>query len=573
MLTGDEASADTEERGGAARFTVRALLIAVVFFVGVAPTLSWLEFSSGSENLVVGTVLEMRRGGPWLIPTLKGEPRTSKPPLATWITAALVPPGEVAALSSAGPARDAAYERLAWHVRWPALAIGCSTLVAAAWLGRVIVSDAAGLATAAIMGSTLMFLRFARVETTDVHLALWATIANAVLVALLLRPRTRPWLGCIAAGLAIGLALMSKGPVALVETLAPIAVFLIWRRWRGSDFAIARIGWGPVIAGVIAAMAIALPWPVYVSTRMSGQVLTWYREVSRVGAIDEPADPAWVYLSLIPLLLPWSGFFVLGAVFLCQKKFGTARAVMLLAMVFVPIVVMVFFKDKNDRYLQPMLAPAALICAMGFLRLGDPADAGAERWRRGMGHFTFAALLLTVVGLAVAGATPLVQRLDGSAGWWSWKLAAASSVAGSVIVLMGWRIDPSGRRTLLPVAVITMIGAQALLMYGYAQSPRGRSDGRPVADLIVAALPGDAEVWLYAPPGRFQKSPVDVPIYLNRVVTRTESVSDIIAKGKRAAVMVHCREGQTVPPELGGWQEIGTAEKNRGVWHVLVSPG
>ena len=59
-------------------------LIAALFLVVIAPTLSWLEFSGGSENLVVATVLEVRRGGPWLVPTLKGEPRTTKPPLTTW---------------------------------------------------------------------------------------------------------------------------------------------------------------------------------------------------------------------------------------------------------------------------------------------------------------------------------------------------------------------------------------------------------------------------------------------------------------------------------------------------------
>ncbi len=60
-------------------------------------TLRWMEFSGGSEDLNVGTVLEMRRGGPWIIPTLKGAPRTTKPPLTAWITAGIVRPGTVAA--------------------------------------------------------------------------------------------------------------------------------------------------------------------------------------------------------------------------------------------------------------------------------------------------------------------------------------------------------------------------------------------------------------------------------------------------------------------------------------------
>src|SRR3954466_5172615 len=99
-----------------------ALGVAALVFAAVAPTLSWLEFSSGSENLVVETVLEMRRGGPWLVPALERQPRTQKPPLPAWVTAAAARPATVAALADRHPdRRAAAYARLAWEVRWPAL--------------------------------------------------------------------------------------------------------------------------------------------------------------------------------------------------------------------------------------------------------------------------------------------------------------------------------------------------------------------------------------------------------------------------------------------------------------------
>src|SRR5689334_2392205 len=98
-----------------------ALGVAALVFAAVAPTLSWLEFSSGSENLVVETVLEMRRGGPWLVPTLEKQPRTQKPPLPAWVTAAAARPGTVAGLADHDAVRRAiAYTHLAWEVRWPA---------------------------------------------------------------------------------------------------------------------------------------------------------------------------------------------------------------------------------------------------------------------------------------------------------------------------------------------------------------------------------------------------------------------------------------------------------------------
>jgi len=173
------------------RFTLVSVLIATAFFAAVAPTLPWLEFSSGSENLVTETVLEMRRGGPWIIPQLAGMPRTSKPPLPAWICAAFVRPASVAALSDRD-GRDAAYRTLAWEVRWPALVFAALTIVAGAWLGRLLLqSDRGGWVTAAMMGSSILLLRFGRTMSTDVQLALWVTVANVFLVMAVMNPRRR----------------------------------------------------------------------------------------------------------------------------------------------------------------------------------------------------------------------------------------------------------------------------------------------------------------------------------------------------------------------------------------------
>src|SRR5215471_12112008 len=71
--------------GFSARDLLAMVAIPLLFYAAIAPTLTWLEFDSGSENLVVAAALEMRRGSQWLMPTLQGELRITKPPLATWI--------------------------------------------------------------------------------------------------------------------------------------------------------------------------------------------------------------------------------------------------------------------------------------------------------------------------------------------------------------------------------------------------------------------------------------------------------------------------------------------------------
>ncbi|HEX4796615.1 MAG TPA: phospholipid carrier-dependent glycosyltransferase, partial [Humisphaera sp.] len=225
-----------------------------------------MEFSNTPENLNVATALEIRRTGNWLFPTLDGEPRTRKPPLTAWLTAAAIRSSTLDALNNHSAAvRTDGYRRLAWDVRWPALLACCATFVAVFVLGAMIGGARLGWASSIICASTFYFLRYARVSSVDVHLTLWVTTANAFLAAALLRRRL--WMGCAGAGVAIGLAFMSKGPVALTETVVPFAAYALWQaRWasarRPSLSAIS-----PVILGVVVCLLVALPWFLAVLAR------------------------------------------------------------------------------------------------------------------------------------------------------------------------------------------------------------------------------------------------------------------------------------------------------------------
>src|SRR5438046_3063750 len=117
------------EQGGRGRDWLARILIPLLFFCATAPTLRWVEFAGGAENIVVATAMEMRRSGQWIIPTLAGEKRIAKPPLAAWIAAGSIDHETFAkTLSDDPPTREAAYRKLAWEVRWPALLCGCITL-------------------------------------------------------------------------------------------------------------------------------------------------------------------------------------------------------------------------------------------------------------------------------------------------------------------------------------------------------------------------------------------------------------------------------------------------------------
>src|SRR4051812_26237794 len=172
-----------ETRAPLPRWVVWIGLVALVFGA-VGPTLPWLEFSGGMENLNIATALELRRDHPgdWLVPTLEGEPRIKKPPLTAWLTGHAMRPATVAAMSSTDPVvREAAAARLAWESRWPSLLAACLMVVATYELGRAVADATVGLVAGLVAATTVIFLQFGRSAMVDVHLGLWVTVANVAL--------------------------------------------------------------------------------------------------------------------------------------------------------------------------------------------------------------------------------------------------------------------------------------------------------------------------------------------------------------------------------------------------------
>jgi 4-amino-4-deoxy-L-arabinose transferase-like glycosyltransferase len=535
-------------------FWVRTFLIAVVFFVGVAPTLSWLEFSGGSENLVVGTVLEMRRGGPWVVPTLKGEPRTTKPPLATWVGASFVSDRTMEGIREVDSAkRQAAYARLAWEVRWPALVSACLMLIGVGWLGKAVADERVGLLAAVMAGSSIMWLRFGRSATTDVQLALWVTVANAGLMWGVFAGR---WLKAgLIAGVALGLAMMSKGPVALVQTVVPLGIFLVWRKWSSRGHrpdAYAAEGIKLLAVTMAVALVIALPWPVYVLSQNSQQLSAWWREIFRTSEEGFGRDPAYVYLAIVPLLVPWCGLLILGVVSAVWER--EEKSVAALVMVVAPILVMALFKDKAERYLLPMLGPAAVLSAQALVRERDRRYAIAKKIAIG---FMFGALIVVGVGL------PLERAKEQ---WWSWNVAVLFAIAMLGVILFAW----FRRRLLIMMgaAAVVMLGAHALFLHGYRNSPNGRSEMKPLADAIVERAGREAIVMGYQREDWWGRVPNDLGIYLDKTIRAVGDVGMLIDRRVPQVVVVYVPDGVAVPKAFEGWEWIGATRRNKGEWRA-----
>jgi 4-amino-4-deoxy-L-arabinose transferase-like glycosyltransferase len=556
-------------------FLTRAVAIVAIFFLAIAPTLSWPQFSGDSEDLVVQTVLQIRNGGPWWIPMLGDQPRSKKPPLPTWIAAASVTNATMQGLASTDPAtRESAYRWLAWEVRWPSLLAACGMLIAVACLANLIGGPAHVIPSILIFGSSLMFLRYTRSATTDVYLALGVLVANAFLALAILRDRW--WLGCIGAGTALGLALMCKGPVSLVQALLPIGTFLLIRKIATSKPApssldsdeFSRVAPSrrralPIAIGTFTMLALGLPWYLSVLLRNPESLSTWLTEIDRHGAAVPSHAPLLAYLILLPNLFPWLPMFIAGVYLIC-KNFRVGKPITLaLFLVFVPIVFMSFFPDRKERYLLPMAGPAAILAAHAAVRMKRSLP--TRDFASNLVWVSYWAILI-VFAIGVPIACGLLLKDPNGQRCISIGFQLITLIAASTIVIVGIMRQSKWRVSFLYAGAALMLLLNAFFLYGWSQSTLGLSEMKPLADRLHAAFPRRQIVY-FDPPPDGKPVTLDLYIYLDHPVPVLSEWPP--ADGSVAAVVMLKKDGDPVP-NFPGWTIWCDLISRKHHWYMLT---
>lgn len=553
----------------------------LLFFGGIAPTLTWLEFSGGLENLNIDTALELRRDHPsilpvagkaeasWMIPTLEGEPRVKKPPLTAWITALSIRPQTVKAMSDADPSiRRAADQTLAWEVRWPSLLAACLMLIATYELGRVVADSTTGLVAALIGGSTLMFLKFGSSAMVDVHLGLWVMVANVFLAHAVLN--NRRWMGCLGAGAALGLAFMIKGPVAWVESLIPVIAYVAVRRLKRDPAEKSKtkppewtVWIAPIAIGILLMVAIALPWYLYIYRTVPGAMKIWFTEAT--SERGEKPSSIHQYLLILLYLLPWTVSFIGGAI--------NARRGMLLAafLALLPLLLLSFYKDRKERYMYPMTGAAAVVAAAGVMTLSRKRELWNALDRAAVVQHWALMVFLGVVVPAVSATTwtPWLRTITGEP-WLTRGQGASLTVLLGLIIAGGMLIRRHWLAALVGTTVIVTLTIHAALIPGYAKTEQGESSMRPLAERIWETFP-DAQMFNAHPRGK--RASVDLSIYMNRITqwVSTEELEQMQPGPKpKVVVMLQDAKDPAEPTPPPGWKLVDKVRRDKDVWWAFV---
>jgi 4-amino-4-deoxy-L-arabinose transferase-like glycosyltransferase len=373
----------------------------------------------------------MAASGDWVTPRLLGQPWFEKPALLYWMEAVFF---------SAGLGPEMA-------PRLPIALLAVAFLGFFWWILKREFGERSASFSTAILGTCGAWIVSSQIATTDLPLA--ATYSAAMLLALpwvrRRDPALLPW-----AAFFLGLAVLAKGPVALVLAW-PIAI--PWKRpyWTELGLSI-RTLLRPRV--VIPFLAVILPWYAF-CTRANGWAFLneffWKQNVLRFlspTAVGNHGQAFWYFGPvLLALLLPWTPLLLLA----CRRALYADHGRLFL-LIWAALWIVFFSKSANKlpSYILPMIPAAAALLGMALAEARRAAP-----WLAACAllliAFPIAAPLLTtavVTGLTHAPA-PHFQ--------WTWLLPVALAAAV-------WALERSGRRmaAILTIAIGATIGTCAM---------------------------------------------------------------------------------------------------------------
>ncbi len=335
--------------------------VAVVYLV-LFYKIGNLAFVGADEPRYARIAEEMNDRRDYVTPTLQGRPWLEKPPLFFWL--------EAASFRFFGVSE--------WSARLPVAFCALLAGLATAFLAGTVSGSRSGWHAFLILMTSPLFFVYGRAGSTDMPLLAALTVA-IVTGYEASRGFSLEW--ALGAGAALGLAVLAKGPVALVLFGGIFVAYALLTQaypWT----------WKQTLLGLLAFLAVGVPWyglvwlkngPNFVATFWLNHHLARF-----LTSIHHHVQPFWYY---VPVLLigffPWVFFIFSSAARLIRNRASALRLhrdeVFLWIWFAAPFL---FFSTSNSKlpgYILPVLPPLAVLVAMEWERLLVD-DVTARRW-------------------------------------------------------------------------------------------------------------------------------------------------------------------------------------------------
>jgi 4-amino-4-deoxy-L-arabinose transferase-like glycosyltransferase len=397
----------------------------------------------------------MAETGDWVTPRLYGQPWFEKPVLYYWAAAL----GFLLHL----PAE--------WAARLPSAIAALAAALTIGWLAKRHYGGDPRSVSSPVLLAPLIFatsvaaIGFARAATPDMLFS--AAIAGAMACAATIfrhsgalhatanneskSPRG-DYLPLLLFGVALGLAVLAKGPAALILAGGGIAIWgLATRQWRVA-MRVAR----PI--SVVAFCVVSIPWYALCAARNPDflRVFFWQHNFERYTTpMFQHRQPVWYFGPIMLLaLLPWTVLLwpvaQQGLRLWREKAWTHSPGLFFACWVVWPMAFFSFSQSKLPGYILPGIPPLTLLCSIAAIRLMSRGPLKSKAALAGLG------LTWVAIGIAAVFAAPrdlmfvpLPGRVDVSPGLFA---AAISLIAG--ILVLGATLRGRSGTVLLLCAVL-----------------------------------------------------------------------------------------------------------------------
>ena len=456
--------------------------------------------------------VEMVESGNWLYPTFNGNLRPDKPILIYWLMSV--------------PVRILGANALACRF---AGVIGTAVSGFLTYLiGRRLFDDRVGLWAIGILATSLLIMFIGTFATADAVLLPCMVGAMAVFSGALERERFDVK-DFVLMSLALGLALLAKGPVGLLPVLA-IWVTLVMLRKQVKFWRL----FGPTLGAVVVAVMIFLAWAIPANAATEGE---FYRQGIGHHVVDRILHPQeghggggrgildfLLYLPFYPAVII-GGFFPwvlhLGGglkAFFRRQEGQEKRRALLIGWIVPTVVVMIFVSTKLAHYIL-FIWPALALCVAGIIRQAEEnkTDEAVQEWlKAGTGFYG------TINGglalILMVGPWFLPFPMVG--------LKVVGILAGVILIVMGeivnraqkaGRFAAAGQYMLCQVAILWMV-----LWVGVLPGLESIKIPPKIAKAVVAESSDETPVVTY----KFEEPTLN--FYVGRHITNFRDLEEVI---------------------------------------------
>jgi len=458
VLTQDVAATASVERRAQPDLAAAALLGVVAIFQFFL-RLGNFGVIDGSESYYPAAVREMVEAHSYIVPQMNYQIYFSKPIITFWLLASsyhLFGVNEFAG-------------------RFFGALFGVALTLAIYAVGRAIAGPRAGLLAGLLFAGSPFVLEYFRISSVDAFFTTFLGLAFCSLLMVVSAGRLRWW---PAVYLSLGLAVLTKGPAALVLYVAGLVASLVALRppLKTLRFWLDKLH---PFKGTAALLAVSVPWYVAVGLATKWlflKVFFVYENLGRAtGHTNLRAWYWWRYIVVVAAgLLPWS--LLLPAVYCDSFKSFLKKnlsepekhpeslplldaKVISVCSALTMILMFTISKTQMEPYILPAIAPLAIATALFVEQWAKQGNAGCGRWT--LEKFS---LITMVLGPVIAVAAIIAAFLVKDPALPLWTRFALPIV--SIVVAATWLAQRKLAKAGKLAESLTVIALSSAIMMG-----------------------------------------------------------------------------------------------------------